>query len=126
MLPKIGTCLCVATILASPASSFGAELRSGIAADDLERIFVGTPTQLTLPPGFPSSGAASTDAPCESDVDIRRSNNDAANEAPHDGAGCSVDPTGTTGPPQSSREAAGDGDTREAASAVDSSKRGSP
>jgi hypothetical protein len=124
MLPNLGLWMFLATVVAS-ASSHGAELTSGIAADNLDRIFVGTPTQLTLPPDFPSATARSTRVPCDSDVDVSRDNKNAANETPRSGAVCSADSTGTAVQTRSV-EAVGPDDTRETTAPVVSSTRADP
>jgi hypothetical protein len=125
MLPNVGTYLCVAAILASTVSSYGAELRSGYATEELERVFVGTPTQLTLPPGFPGAVAASNGAACDSEVDIRRSNENAANEAPHHGAGCSAN-AAEAPETRSSADATGHDDAHEPTPSVVSPKATHP
>jgi len=50
----------VATALMCSASLYGAEL-SAPGSDPLTRIFVGEPTRLTLPPGFPDAAEVSLD-----------------------------------------------------------------
>ena len=47
----------VATALMCSASLYGAELVSS-TSDPLERVFVGVPNQLSLPPGFPENPAS--------------------------------------------------------------------
>ena len=59
--------LIVGTALMSVAPLYGAELTQPKAVDPLERIFVGVPNQLTLPPTFPVGAATSPEhnAPSE-------------------------------------------------------------
>ena len=53
----------VATALMCSASLYGAEL-STAEPDPMTRLFVGEPSRLTLPPGFPQTEAAAEPADC--------------------------------------------------------------
>lgn len=53
--------------------SYDAELTRAIAAEQLKRIFVGVPNQLTLPPGFPNTLANLLEdhSPCGPAADMK-------------------------------------------------------
>src|SRR5262245_43413483 len=56
----------VATAMMCSAALYAAEVSSQVEEDPLSRVFVGTPNQLTLPPGFQEATAADIGAaPCE-------------------------------------------------------------
>jgi hypothetical protein len=80
---------------------------SALAADELERVFVGTPTQLTLPPDFrdepPSDHGASVEqckAPTEQDTSER------LDEACSSGTSASRSPDDASSPEAKSLESA--------------------
>jgi hypothetical protein len=62
----------VAVTLAVATAAHGAEVTSEITAEQLERVFVGEPTQLTLPPGFPAADAASLEGSAQGEVNTDR------------------------------------------------------
>ena len=62
----------VAVTLAVATAAHGAEVTSGITAEQLERVFVGAPTQLTLPPDFPAADAASFEGGAQGEANTDR------------------------------------------------------
>ena len=66
-----------ALLFAGATLCYAAEPRSGVAAEPLDRIFVGVPNQLTLPPGFPNVLATlnPTGSPSDKPVDTAQPKN---------------------------------------------------
>ena len=115
-------------MLVGATASQGAELTSGIAAEQLERVFVGAPTQLTLPPGFPTAVAPSLEdrSECEAVGEIAQSGGrDAAGGHDLDGRACPPDASGTDPPPRPSIEGSRRGDIQQAPGTM-TSTRGEP